>query len=131
MCSSTTRRRPSSRWCATRRRRCDGWRAPDDEDEDQDDDEDGQKMSVGTSTGTNANTNANANANASTTPNVAVRFGRMVKFEHTIFALPFALAAAAIAARGHGLSIARLAGIVVAMAAARTAAMGFNRIADR
>jgi len=59
------------------------------------------------------------------------RFGRMVKFEHTIFALPFALAAAAIAARGHGISAARLLGIVVAMAGARTAAMGFNRIADR
>jgi 4-hydroxybenzoate polyprenyltransferase len=60
-----------------------------------------------------------------------VTFGRMIKFEHTIFALPFALAAAAIAARGHGLTIARTAGIVVAMAAARTAAMGFNRIVDR
>jgi 4-hydroxybenzoate polyprenyltransferase len=60
-----------------------------------------------------------------------VTFGRMIKFEHTIFALPFALAAAAVAARGHHLTIARLAGIVVAMAAARTAAMGFNRIADR
>jgi 4-hydroxybenzoate polyprenyltransferase len=59
------------------------------------------------------------------------RFGRMIKFEHTLFALPFALAAAAIAARGHGLSIARIAGIVVAMAGARTAAMGFNRIVDR
>ena len=59
------------------------------------------------------------------------RFGRMVKFEHTLFALPFALAAAAIAARGHGLSAMRLLGIVVAMAAARTAAMGFNRIVDR
>ena len=59
------------------------------------------------------------------------RFLRMVKFEHTLFALPFALAAAAIAARGHGLSIARVAGIVVAMAGARTAAMGFNRIVDR
>jgi 4-hydroxybenzoate polyprenyltransferase len=60
-----------------------------------------------------------------------VKFGRMIKFEHTLFALPFALAAAAIAARGHGISIARLAGIVVAMAGARTAAMGFNRIVDR
>jgi 4-hydroxybenzoate polyprenyltransferase len=60
-----------------------------------------------------------------------VTFGRMIKFEHTIFALPFALSAAALAARGHGLTAARLAGIVVAMAAARTAAMGFNRIADR
>jgi 4-hydroxybenzoate polyprenyltransferase len=55
----------------------------------------------------------------------------MIKFEHTIFALPFALAAAAVAARGHALTVARVAGIVVAMAAARTAAMGFNRIADR
>jgi 4-hydroxybenzoate polyprenyltransferase len=60
-----------------------------------------------------------------------LRFGRMVKFEHTLFALPFALAAAAIAARGHGLHAARLAGIVLAMAGARTAAMGFNRIVDR
>jgi 4-hydroxybenzoate polyprenyltransferase len=60
-----------------------------------------------------------------------VKFGRMIKFEHTLFALPFALAAAAIAARGHGLSLARLCGIVVAMAGARTAAMGFNRIVDR
>lgn len=60
-----------------------------------------------------------------------VTFGRMIKFEHTIFALPFALAAAAVAARGHGLTVARLVGIVIAMAAARTAAMGFNRIADR
>jgi 4-hydroxybenzoate polyprenyltransferase len=58
-------------------------------------------------------------------------FGRMIKFEHTIFALPFALAAAAIAARGHGITVMRLLGIIVAMAAARTAAMGFNRIADR
>jgi 4-hydroxybenzoate polyprenyltransferase len=60
-----------------------------------------------------------------------LRFGRMVKFEHTLFALPFALAAAAIAARGHGLHAARVAGIVIAMAGARTAAMGFNRIIDR
>jgi len=65
------------------------------------------------------------------TANPVVRFGRMVKFEHTLFALPFALAAAALAARGHGLPVARLFGIVVAMAGARTAAMGFNRIVDR
>ena len=62
----------------------------------------------------------------------AVRtFGRMIKFSHTVFALPFALAAAAIAARGHGITVGRLAAIVVAMVGARTAAMGFNRIADR
>ena len=75
---------------------------------------------------------ATPTATPTTTPmNQVTRFGRMIKFEHTLFALPFALAAAAIAARGHGLSIARIAGIVVAMAGARTAAMGFNRIVDR
>jgi 4-hydroxybenzoate polyprenyltransferase len=63
--------------------------------------------------------------------NPIVVFGRMVKFSHTIFALPFALAAAALAARGIGLSVPRLLAIIVAMAGARTAAMGFNRIVDR
>jgi 4-hydroxybenzoate polyprenyltransferase len=58
-------------------------------------------------------------------------FGRMVKFSHTVFALPFALAAAALAARGRGLPPARLLAIVLAMVGARTAAMGFNRIVDR
>jgi 4-hydroxybenzoate polyprenyltransferase len=60
-----------------------------------------------------------------------VTFGRMVKFSHTVFALPFALAAAAIAARGHGITVGRLVAIVLAMVGARTAAMGFNRIVDR
>jgi 4-hydroxybenzoate polyprenyltransferase len=58
-------------------------------------------------------------------------FGRMVKFSHTLFALPFALAATALAARGHGITFAQVAAILVAMAGARTAAMGFNRIVDR
>jgi 4-hydroxybenzoate polyprenyltransferase len=55
----------------------------------------------------------------------------MIKFSHTVFALPFALAAAAIAARDRGITAARVAAIVVAMVAARTAAMGWNRIVDR
>ncbi len=58
-------------------------------------------------------------------------FGRMVKFSHTIFAMPFALAAAAIAARDHGITVGRVVAIVLAMVGARTAAMGFNRIVDR
>ena len=62
---------------------------------------------------------------------VVKTFGRMVKFSHTIFALPFALASAALAARGHGITLAQVAAILVAMAGARTAAMGFNRIVDR
>jgi len=58
-------------------------------------------------------------------------FGRMVKFSHTVFALPFALAATALAAKGHGITVAQVVAIIVAMAGARTAAMGFNRIVDR
>ena len=61
---------------------------------------------------------------------VARNYLELVKFSHTIFALPFALAAMLVAARG--LPDARIfAWIVVAMVGARTAAMGFNRIVDR
>jgi 4-hydroxybenzoate polyprenyltransferase len=60
-----------------------------------------------------------------------VTFGRMVKFSHTVFALPFALAAATLAAVGHGITIAQVVAILLAMVGARTAAMGFNRIVDR
>jgi 4-hydroxybenzoate polyprenyltransferase len=60
-----------------------------------------------------------------------ITFGRMVKFSHTVFALPFALAAVTLAARGHGVTVAQIAAIVLAMVGARTAAMGFNRIVDR
>jgi len=55
---------------------------------------------------------------------------RMIKFEHTIFALPFALSGAWIAASGLP-AIADLAGILVAAVAARSAAMAFNRVVDR
>jgi 4-hydroxybenzoate polyprenyltransferase len=60
-----------------------------------------------------------------------ITFGRMVKFSHTVFALPFALAAVALAANGHGVTVAQITAIVLAMVGARTAAMGFNRIVDR
>ena len=63
--------------------------------------------------------------------NAVATFGRMIKFSHTVFAMPFALAAAALAARDHRLSLSRLCAIIIAMASARTAAMGFNRIVDR
>ncbi|HEX8550728.1 MAG TPA: UbiA-like polyprenyltransferase [Abditibacteriaceae bacterium] len=54
----------------------------------------------------------------------------LVKFSHTLFALPFALAAMLVASEGH--PQARTFGwILVAMVGARTAAMGFNRIVDR
>jgi 4-hydroxybenzoate polyprenyltransferase len=58
----------------------------------------------------------------------------MIRFEHSVFALPFALTGAMIALRQIPLAgpemLRRLAWIVVAMVGARSAAMAFNRIAD-
>jgi len=53
----------------------------------------------------------------------------MIKFEHTIFALPFAYLGAFLAARGFP-SLRQCWWILVAMVGARTCAMGFNRIVD-
>ena len=54
----------------------------------------------------------------------------MIKIEHTLFAMPFALTGALLAARG--IPDARtLFWIVVAMVGARSAAMAFNRLVDR
>jgi len=53
----------------------------------------------------------------------------MIKWEHSIFALPFALCGAMLAAGGWP-SAHQLAWIVVAMVSARSAAMAFNRVAD-
>jgi len=54
----------------------------------------------------------------------------MIKFEHTIFALTFALLGAVLAAEGMP-SWGAIGWIVVAMVGARSAAMGFNRLVDR
>lgn len=58
----------------------------------------------------------------------------MIKFEHSVFALPFALTGALLAFREDHFSTAgalsKLAWIVIAMVAARSAAMAFNRILD-
>jgi len=53
----------------------------------------------------------------------------MIKWEHSVFALPFALCGAMLAARGVP-SLHQLLWIVLAMVAARSAAMSFNRLAD-
>lgn len=53
----------------------------------------------------------------------------MIKFEHTVFALPFAFLAAMEAAQGLP-PLKALLWIVAAMVGARTAAMTFNRLAD-
>jgi 4-hydroxybenzoate polyprenyltransferase len=64
---------------------------------------------------------------------VIQKWGGFVRFSHTVFALPFALAAMLVAARDHygwpGWKIFGL--ILAAMVCARTCAMAFNRIADR
>ncbi len=53
-----------------------------------------------------------------------------VRFSHSVFALPFALTGALLAWRDHPFSWAQVAWIVVCMVTARSAAMGFNRLAD-
>lgn len=53
----------------------------------------------------------------------------MIKFEHSIFALPFALTGAMLAARGWP-AWRQVLWLIVAMVGARSAAMTFNRIAD-
>jgi 4-hydroxybenzoate polyprenyltransferase len=53
-----------------------------------------------------------------------------VRFSHSVFALPFALTGALLAARRHPVGWHQVAWIVVAMVSARSAAMGFNRLAD-
>jgi 4-hydroxybenzoate polyprenyltransferase len=53
-----------------------------------------------------------------------------IRFSHSVFALPFALTGALLAARTHTVTWRHVAWIVVAMVAARSAAMGFNRLVD-
>lgn len=62
-------------------------------------------------------------------PVLAVRLASLVKFEHTVFALPFAFMAAVVAAGGMPQGRVALL-ILAAMVGARTAAMTFNRIVD-
>jgi len=58
-----------------------------------------------------------------------VRFLRLIRFSHTIFALPFALGALVVAANGLP-SLRTFSLVVVCMVFARTAAMLFNRLVD-
>ena len=54
----------------------------------------------------------------------------MIKWEHSVFALPFALCGAVLAADGVP-SLRQLLWIIVCMISARSAAMAFNRLADQ
>lgn len=60
-----------------------------------------------------------------------VDYANLVKLPHTVFALPFALVGATLASYRYAARAADLALVLVAFTAARFAAMGFNRIADR
>ena len=59
------------------------------------------------------------------------RFLELIRFSHTIFALPFALLSAVLAWRTVEFRWRDLAGILLCMVFARSASMAFNRIADR
>ena len=61
------------------------------------------------------------------------RLLEMIRFSHTLFALPFALLSAVLAWHGkeQGFAWLELAGILLCMVFARSAAMAFNRLADR
>ena len=69
-------------------------------------------------------------AGASTIMAKLWEYGRMIRFSHSIFLLPFAISALVLAPRGE-LTLGKLFWILVALVCARSAAMGFNRIADR
>ncbi len=55
----------------------------------------------------------------------------MIKFSHTLFAMPFALTSVVLVSFSNRVTLYKLVWIIVAMVGARSAAMGFNRIADR
>jgi 4-hydroxybenzoate polyprenyltransferase len=55
----------------------------------------------------------------------------LIRFSHTLFALPFALTSAVLAWKLSGFHILQLIGILLCMVFARSAAMSFNRLADR
>ena len=55
----------------------------------------------------------------------------LIRFSHTIFALPFALLSAVLAWRGQTVRWQELVGILLCMLFARSAGMAFNRLVDR
>jgi len=57
-------------------------------------------------------------------------YGSFVRFSHSVFSLPFAFAGALLAAQHTAVTWTTVGWILVAMVAARSAAMGFNRLAD-
>ncbi len=65
------------------------------------------------------------------TRSLTTRLLELIRFSHTLFALPFAMSAGMLAWDRQGFEVLGLLGIVVCLAMARSAAMAFNRLADR
>ncbi len=59
-----------------------------------------------------------------------VKYFELIKFSHTIFALPFALVSLMVATNGYP-SLGTVLWVIVAMTGARSGAMGFNRLVDK
>jgi 4-hydroxybenzoate polyprenyltransferase len=59
-----------------------------------------------------------------------VTYAHMIKISHTVFALPFGLAALVILSENHLITAEMLLWVIIAIVAARSAAMGFNRVID-
>src|SRR5205823_12935389 len=64
-------------------------------------------------------------------PTVVRKLLELIRFSHTIFALPFALLSAALAWKDEPFRWEDGGGILLCMVFARSAAMAFNRVADR
>ena len=76
-----------------------------------------------------------APATAAGSPSAVTSYLGLIRFSHTVFALPFALMAAILAWRATGAGAEKIAwdllGVTLCMALARGAAMAFNRLVDR
>lgn len=58
-------------------------------------------------------------------------WGKLVKFSHSVFALPFALSMVVLVSSEYRVSLAQIAEMIVCIVSARFAAMAFNRFLDR
>lgn len=63
--------------------------------------------------------------------NALVTYSQMIKLSHTVFSVPFALVAGVLAAREVAVTVPDAVAIGVCLVAARSSAMGFNRVIDR
>ncbi len=69
--------------------------------------------------------------NAAAPIKTGVQLAHLIRVSHTIFSVPFALAAAAVASLEHPITWTKALLVLGCLVTARTAAMAFNRIADR